>query len=232
MSKFTSLKWGIFGLIFCFVIISEGRNIWFFVSGEARKFKTPYIEQAEHYKNHKTRLESRDHSSSQDAIFLGDSILFSVGEDYFYECCKLDILNSSIPSETSLSLLQRIQETQVSSSAMLYVHIGTNDIGRNIKLETVINQIETIFSLLEHKDITIISVIPSNNFQRNNNKIKNLNAKMLALANNLGYRYLDVWPALSFKNKLRDEYSLDGLHLNDEGRLVMQEIIANDITTR
>ena len=160
-------------------------------------------------------------------VFLGDSLT-----DYvkFDEILRNPLIrNRGIAGDTTLGVLNRLDEVISMKPAKLFILIGTNDIRYERKPDEIIQSIRQIISRVqnESKDtkIYVQSLFPVNNIKFKTNRpietIQAVNAEIKKLADELHCTFIDLYPLLlnESDNALDVKYTIDGLHLNGKGVL-------------
>jgi lysophospholipase L1-like esterase len=156
------------------------------------------------------------------AIFIGDSqIELYKWEDDFkneFSC----VYNYGISGETSGHLLRRISKMEHLGSYSIFINIGINDLFAN-KSEDLVKNYKKILDILknEHKanNVYIISLIPVSSHRKlDNSFIKLVNNRIMLVANEYIYTYIDVFDSfLDCSGFLSSNLSDDGLHFNQKG---------------
>lgn len=153
-------------------------------------------------------------------MLIGDSI--TEGFDVNKLLPELGIINKGVSGDSTVETYNRIEkEWFILKPHMIFICIGTNDIARGRDDEFIILNIKKIVEKLKinspESDIIITSLFPTrNNPERSNERINNLNLKLRLFSNSESLKYFDL--NQHFKDdegKLKKEYSLDGLHLNE-----------------
>lgn len=153
-------------------------------------------------------------------MLIGDSI--TEGFDVNKLLPELSIINKGVSGDSTVETYNRIEkEWFILKPHKIFICIGTNDIARGRDDEFIILNIKKIVEKLRinspKSDIIITSLFPTrNNPERSNERINNLNLKLRSFSDSESMKYLDM--NQHFKDdqgKLKKEYSLDGLHLNE-----------------
>jgi len=145
-------------------------------------------------------------------------------------------LNQGISGEGTAGLLQRLDLIDRTRPDTIFVMIGINDMLRQVEDDTILaNQRLIIQELREqHPDAAIVvqSVLPHAGEQATwegkerllripNQRIRDLNQELAAIARQEGADFLDLYPLFSdAEGNLRLDLTTDGLHLNHDGYLV------------
>jgi len=172
-------------------------------------------------------------------VFLGDSIT-DLGEWGELLPEFKHVINRGILSNTTIDVLNRLDEVVYSKPNIIFLMIGINDIGNGRNLKDIVSSYNDILIYIiresPNSKIYIESVLPCNyklmeNNVRNNRRttknINNLNNELKSLSNNYSQvSYVD----LSFyfedsNNQLREDLTLDGIHPNGAGYLLWASII-------
>lgn len=185
------------------------------------------------YQDKKSHYETLPQSES-DIIFLGDSIT-DLCE--WAELFKNDrIKNRGICGDTTEGILNRLIRVIESKPQKLFLMIGINDLNGGRKLTDILNSYRIISETIKNKtpatQVFIQSVLPVNAklFQKYNEKIISLNAKLKDLAQEFSFEYMDLYNYfLDSNNELDARYTTDGLHLNGQGYLIWKKIIEKDV---
>ncbi|MDX1806058.1 MAG: GDSL-type esterase/lipase family protein [Paenisporosarcina sp.] len=161
------------------------------------------------YYLHKKRLfESFDYKKV-DKVFLGDSIT-DHGE-----------LQTYFPGEV---VLNRIDEVVKRNPKEVYILIGINDIGEEVDLDVYQKNMEKIIQSFDTKTTKVIvqSILPVNNKEfRNtisNETVDQFNEALQKLAEENGVQYVNLNQHFETADgQLKKEFTVDGVHLSDEG---------------
>ncbi|QWB96251.1 lysophospholipase [Mycoplasmatota bacterium] len=166
-------------------------------------------------------------------VFLGDSIT----QDYnVYEYLKpYDVYNRGIGGDTTLGVLKRLDESVFQlEPKQVFLMIGTNDFELTDQTTHEIHHnveeiVKKIHKKLPQCKIMIISTLPVNPTidiktvgKRTNAKISELNY----LNKNIKHVvYVDAYTKLLKNDVLNPAYTLEGLHLNQEGYTVLTKVL-------
>ena len=167
-------------------------------------------------------------------VFLGDSITDE--GDWAELFPAATVKNRGIGGDTTLGVLNRLDQVVSMKPAKVFLMIGTNDLcyGRSIS-DTAANYKKIVKRLQTETPTTTIyveSVLPFNETLfpsrglRTNENIQLLNLQIRKLAKEQGLEYIDLVPAFSDRDfRLVAEYTSDGLHLNKQGYLTWRDQI-------
>jgi lysophospholipase L1-like esterase len=171
-------------------------------------------------------------------VFVGDSITqdYNVYE-YFSE---YTVYNRGIGGDTTEGLLKRMHESIFDlNPSHVIILMGTNDFGvLNSNPQDIFERMKKIVSLIQMKlpdtKIILLSVYPVNPTldhmsvgQRNNRNIQALNQLYQTIE---GINYLDIYNLLiDNQGNLNKDYTVEGLHINQNGYQIITEHIKNHL---
>lgn len=162
-------------------------------------------------------------------VFVGDSITqdFNVYE-YFP---GKNVYNRGIGGDTSKGVLRRLDVSIFElKPSQVFLQIGTNDLELlSDGVEGIFNRTKDIIQKIKQFDakikINLVSVYPVNKAidpktvgKRSNNDIIALNQKLRTIDD---VNYIDLFSQLVKDNALNPAYTLEGLHLNQQGYEVL-----------
>ncbi len=197
-------------------------------TAEKPKFSPFYYHKVSHFR---TLPNTKD-----EIIFLGNSIT-----DYC-EWAELfqnpNVKNRGISGDVTDGVLLRLDEVTESQPKKIFIMIGINDLSRGKTEEYIFNNYKKIINRIKKESpktkIYIQSILPVNEargkYKNHTNKTQNvisLNKQLKELAQNTANaQYIDLFTAFADKNqRLKLEYTFDGLHLNGDGYLLWKSII-------
>ena len=168
-------------------------------------------------------------------LFLGDSITDGWRlNEYFPD---KDYVNRGISGQITGEMLGRMQaDVILNKPQAMIVLAGTNDLARNVTVETIKNNITMISELAEAHKIKVIltSILPVSDHHMDKNpnyemtkirppaKILEINAWMADYAKQKGFIYCNYYDELADSGgQLKAELAPDGLHPNAEGYKIM-----------
>ncbi len=178
-------------------------------------------------------------TSKDDIYFIGQSTT-SFAE--WSELIGPHVKNRSISGETTAGILTRIDTITNGSPRKVLLMIGINDLLRGVPIYSIINNYESIISelsiCLPMADIYLASVLPIHNIKFNqyimsqrtdeiprNEDVEILNNALKSLAlKHPRARYIDL-SSLTHNGELRDDCTIDGIHLDGNGLTKLAEIL-------
>jgi len=170
---------------------------------------------------------------SAEIIFLGNSI--TNGCEWHELFSNPKIKNRGINGDYTVGVLNRLNEIVRSKPRKIFLMVGINDLGRDIPVDTVINNYQKILDTLKIRtsktEIYIQSVLPDNlDISPGRQPIQlicELNKKLKILASENGITFIDLYPSfIDKKGYLDSSFTNDGLHLMGKAYLKWKEIIA------
>lgn len=177
-------------------------------------------------------------------VFAGDSLteLFHPEKRLkkHFKIKGLEVYNRGICGDTSNRLLERVRENICSlSPSILFLLIGTNDLGRGADPQYVADNIRQIILTVRQncENVRIITelVYPVNNDIYSNpahirkpEDIRTLNKMITIMSEKENFGIFDLSSVLCEKNGiLKADLTTDGLHLNDRGYNLIAKKIAS-----
>ena len=124
--------------------------------------------------------------------------------------------------------------------SIVFLQVGIYDLNDKTDIKDIISNYEEIIDNIRknrsYADICVESLIPINrdsedfdgdffNDELNNDDIKEFNLKLKTLAEEKKVTYIDLYSMLESDGKLDEDYSDDGIHLNDDGYRQMLKMV-------
>ena len=143
------------------------------------------------------------------------------------------VINHGISSETTHGLKKRIGVEIKSSPKSIFIQIGINDLSNQVEISEIIYNYKEILKAVKSNKLIencfVISLYPigeSRNMDKN--YIDIFNEKLKLNCEQMSCNYIDVFQHLvNQKGYLDDQFSNDGLHLNEEGQNILADSINN-----
>ena len=188
-----------------------------------------------HYRVRKLYFSMEPHGSNP-VVFLGDSMTDE--GDWKKLFPDVNLVNRGIGGDTTLGVLNRIDQVLALAPSKIFLMIGTNDLCYKRSVADTLKNYDQILNIL-HKNlpqtkIYVESVLPFNDqifpsrYLRTNENIEELNRGIKKLAEKYEYPYLDLVPFFMDENgRLPENYTVDGLHLNENGYTIWKSRIKN-----
>ncbi|MDD5888935.1 MAG: GDSL-type esterase/lipase family protein [bacterium] len=178
-------------------------------------------------------------------LFLGDSITEFYDLDKYYE--GLPVVNSGVSGYTTSNILENMEKMVYQyNPSKVFLLIGTNDLEILVDNDKIVDNIEEIIKKIKenrpYAKLYIESIYPINNSDnekislnvvngnRKNADIIAINEKLKQMASTYDATYIDLYNELVDEDGLlRLEYTVDGLHLSDEGYMKVSDVLINYI---
>lgn len=169
-------------------------------------------------------------------LFLGDSITYRYHLDKYFP--DIPIVNSGIDGNKASDILEDMERRVYQyNPTTIFLLIGTNQLDGSQTDDEIVGEIQQIVEQIQknrpYASIYIESIYPVNkNIRHNdvkwreNSRIININKMIEEYSKKHKVFYIDVYSSLiDDDGDLRKEYTLDGLHLSDEGYEVVTNIL-------
>ena len=170
-----------------------------------------------------------------DAVFCGDSLTAGGdwGEWYPYSTC----VTLGVVGDTVTGLHSRIGQVEMLMPEKCFVMIGINDLNyggtADSALQSYADMLTDLGRIVQENGVTtyLLSVLPVREgeivYPATNADVRLLNSGIAELAQQHGMIYVDLHAEFADEQGLlRQEYSFDGLHLNELGYYRWQELLA------
>ena len=159
-------------------------------------------------------------------LFVGDFYTKNMElEDFLYPYVKVSDLEY-----TTKDLLDNIEDDiYVYNPSTVFIQIGYNDLSSGIEESEIISNLEEIIKGIKsnrpYARIYVESLYPIRKIEESeeevsnitNKNIKSLNSKIKKLAKSLDITYIDMYNELLEEDELKENYSDDGINLNEDG---------------
>lgn len=177
-------------------------------------------------------LEFEGEKQHMDVVFLGDSL--TNRGDWQRLSGKLSIANRGIDGDTIAGLEVRLDQVAAMRPRALFLLIGVNDLSTRWRPDVYKDYAALLDDLKEQlpdTQIYVQSLLPTRDDMRvimDNSVIVLVNNKIRAMAEERGMAYIDIFSGLldPAENRLKREYTMDGLHLTPAGYAVWEQALA------
>ena len=198
------------------------------ISAQSKTKYSPY------YLHSKSMFESLPNTPDE-IIFLGNSI--TDGCNWTELFSDLRVKNRGIRGDVTEGLLNRLDEVTESNPSKIFIMIGINDLARGMSKKEILDNYEFIVDrIIEASPTTKIyieSILPVNDsygrFKKHYSKADSivfLNKELENLAVKKGQIYIDLYSSfINKEEKLKDEYTEDGLHLNGDAYQLWKSLV-------
>lgn len=181
-----------------------------------------------HYDN-RVRSFREQNLVFQNVVLLGDSITEAFEVTHFFPGRRVlnrgigaDVIGIGLPSDDRRGVLRRLDSSVFNCGATdVFLMIGVNDLNANRTVEAteagyreILNQIRDRAPLVR---VHVQSLLPTRGvFASKNEPIKEFNGRIKRLAEEFGYKYLDLHPRfVDEKGELKAGFTADGIHLTE-----------------
>jgi lysophospholipase L1-like esterase len=166
-------------------------------------------------------------------VMLGDSITEGMNWNEFLG--RNDISNQGIGEDTTEGFLNRLEFVYQVNPELCFIMGGVNDLGKNVPVNVVVDNIEKIVRALDEHGIK--AIIQSTLFvskkwvfwKKRNKDIMELNQRLKKYCIENNVLYVDINQFVSKDGILKEEYTIDGVHLQKSGYEKWKELIVRII---
>lgn len=186
-------------------------------------------------------MENGNFSKGQ-IVFIGDSITDLYHLDDYYQDLPLRTYNRGIGGDVTGMLLKRIQVSLYDlEPTKVVLMIGINDINGGVSTDTILENYNNILNGIKTKlpstKVYTMSILPINSdvpgyidVKKSTERILSINEEIKEMASNYSYQYMDLFSLVKDdKNHLKKEYSLDGIHLSEQGFVTWTNLIKPEL---
>lgn len=161
-----------------------------------------------------------------DIVFVGDSI--TAGGQWSEVFPDVTVKNRGISGDMTEDLLKRLGQITIGKPRKIFLMIGTNDIGLGAPDELTQRNYRDILDQIVRESpetqVYVQSILPRE--AKRCEDVIALNAAIAEMAQTRGLMYVDLFQAfVNEDGSIRDEFSLDGLHLSGQGYRHWQSVI-------
>jgi lysophospholipase L1-like esterase len=167
-----------------------------------------------------------------DIIMFGDSITASAEWSELFPSAS--IINRGISKDTTKGLLERVNEVADRKPKAVFILIGINDIGKGECVDVIFTNYKKLIVYFEERGIkTLIqsTIYPGRTINSlQHQKVLQLNQRLLSFTRGKSMSsFIDLNQVLAPEGFLRDDYTVDGIHLNGLGYEEWARYITSDI---
>jgi len=174
-----------------------------------------YQQEVNLYKIHETE--------KADIVVLGDSLTYRMK---WNELSDMPIINRGIDGDTTKGVLYRMDLIYKLHPKKVFIMVGINDIITGHSIEEVFSNYKKILQSLKEKNI--IPYVQSTLFTTEddfNIQVEKLNISLKEYCNSNKIIFIDINEKLAPNNTLIEDYTYDGVHLNDNAYKVWKQEI-------
>ncbi len=174
-------------------------------------------------------------------LFIGDYHTEGMEFDEFYKP-YVKVCNEDY---TTLDILDDLRNhIYVYNPTHVFIELGVNDFKSDTSIHDVIANLESIVKGIQHNrsmaTIYVSSIYPVNDtidgFDKDENLtndfIKDINNEIKTMCNSLEVNYIDMYSELSENDLLKENYTDDGIRLNEDGYKKVFKVINRYIDER
>jgi len=168
----------------------------------------------------------RELSGMPEIVMLGDSL--TEWGNWHELVPEFRVINRGIAGDTSFGVLERLQEVIDRRPKLVFVMVGTNDLGLQVQPDTLLRNLREIVTRLRAASITPVAqsiLFRGRWLQEDNTTIAAVNADLAAVCAAHGIRFLDLNPLMAPNGWLPDEMTYDGVHLTAAAYKVWREAV-------
>lgn len=229
-------------IIILLIIIGVGFSVMFF-SKSILDGKYSNIDTQENENVVTKDEENQEEVIDDNYLFVGDFYTkdFNFDDyDYHYvKVCENDFTTKKVLDDLKNKVYRY-------NPSILFIQLGIIDLNEDKSVDEIVNNMEEIIDNIKdnrpYTKIYIESLYPINKdadkFDRIISKdileddIKEVNKKLKDLTKNKKVEFLDLYSILSDEDKLKDDYSYNGVKLNDDGYNLVREKIEKIISNK
>ena len=188
-------------------------------------------------------------STENDIIFLGDSITEGGAWNEYFP--GISARNRGIGGDRTYHILNRLDQVALGKPKKIFLSVGINDLIGKVKDKEILDNYKQIINVVKLKTpetkLYIESILPINKettkeilekkgtavVSITNIDIKSMNAQINELCVRAGVQYINCYDQLlDSQGELKKELTSDGLHLNQDGYLVLSKVIGEYVTAQ
>ena len=221
--NFEIIKCVFFGLAFICVFV-----LGFVFLRDSSLFKIKNISNIERKKDTDEKKKDVENNIDKNYVFVGDYYI----DKYNFDNLDYYYVKSSNNDLTTGKLLDDMKKMIYDfNPSIVFIQVGSNDLKDNRSIEDITNDYKKIIDNIKdnrpYAKIVINSLLPINkdnddfdsdrvNDSYSDDVVK-LNSELKKLADDKNIDYIDLYNVLSEDNKLKDDYTDNGIDLNDDG---------------
>ncbi|MBF0195257.1 MAG: hypothetical protein HQL71_11915 [Magnetococcales bacterium] len=187
-----------------------------------------------------TKLSTfKESKISPDYIIVGDSLID--GAPWHELLNGVSIINRGIAGDTTLGVLNRIQNSLALKPKKLFLMIGINDLKWGFIIKQSIDNYKKILVKIKNNNVqtTVFSVIYPGKLHQEKyfkkfggdlqKRVQLFNKELKQECNKQGIKYLDINGSFVENGFLKKGFSYDGLHLNGLAYVKFAELLQNNL---
>lgn len=165
------------------------------------------------------------HGINADNVMIGDSLI--AGAEWSELFPRVSIVNRGISGDTTAGLLTRMDSIVTTKAKRAFILIGINDLIANKEVEEISANYILMIKHLKSNNIIpyILSTLLTNGSVIVNSKVTELNMRLIRICDENDVTYIDLNKLLANQGMLDINYTIDGVHLNGHGYMVLKSAI-------
>ncbi|PEJ99343.1 GDSL-type esterase/lipase family protein [Bacillus wiedmannii] len=182
----------------------------------------------------RTSVFNNDVSVDTGVVFLGDSLTnFNEWGEAFPH---IKTYNRGIIGDTTVGVMNQLDRVISLKPVKVFLMIGINDLSAKTPKEQILKNYASILKKIKNDlpdtKVYIESILPIRDGSKfpniNNNDINWMNQELEKLVEENGYTFVNLHPLFIDENgELKENWSVDGLHINGNGYKVWEKEIKN-----
>jgi lysophospholipase L1-like esterase len=158
---------------------------------------------------------------SNSIVFLGNSLIDSYEWHEAFRSSR--VINRGINGDRLNHLINRLDPILIGKPEKIFIMAGTNDLAAGKEPKVIVELVKDLIGeIKKHSPRTklyVYSILPTDKYAgRDQEAIKEINLELKDLSNQLDFIFIDLYPSFADENEeLIQEYTYDGLHLNQRG---------------
>jgi lysophospholipase L1-like esterase len=197
--------------------------------GEAQEKKVDWNALFKIHYDNRVRSFREQNLVFQNVVLVGDSITEAFEVTHFFPGRRIlnrgigaDVIGNGLPSDDRRGVLRRLDASVFHCAATdVFLMIGVNDINADRSVDTMEEGYREILRQIRDRApavrVHVESLLPTRGvFAKNNAPIKEFNRRLKRMAEEFGYKYLDLHPLfVDEQGELKAAFTADGVHLTE-----------------
>lgn len=172
---------------------------------------------------------------SNDIIMLGNSL--TNGCEWHELFNMPNVKNRGISSDVIQGVYDRMPSLIAGQPAKIFLMTGTNDISHNLGVDSIVNAYTGLIDMMRREmpntRLYVQSILPINisygkylGMADKEQQIRDINARLAALADEKGYTWIDLYTVMTDADgHMRADFTNDGLHLLGPGYIAWRDAL-------
>ncbi len=162
-------------------------------------------------------------------VFVGDSRMHQPHwEDLFP---RASVGNRGISGDTFYGLLKRVHHLGIRKPDVMVLELGVNDVLMGYELDTIRSNADAVFAQLKPQAgrLVVLDVMDCRGEGCDREKVAAVNLYLKTLSDKSGAQFVELNSRLADPEGLREDFSLDGVHLNAAGYSELVGILCTQV---